>query len=77
MNETKPATVLKDGEEFLPVTEGSATILFPNTNEVFYNPVQQFNRDMVGVKSGSTVPSQAHITTLVHRGHKNIHCTAK
>jgi len=28
------------------VTEGSATILFPNTNEVFYNPVQEFNRDL-------------------------------
>ncbi|KAK9696348.1 RNA methyltransferase tRNA(m5U54)methyltransferase, partial [Basidiobolus ranarum] len=28
------------------VTEGQATILFPTSNEVFYNPVQQFNRDM-------------------------------
>jgi tRNA (guanine26-N2/guanine27-N2)-dimethyltransferase len=28
------------------VTEGKATILFPKTNEVFYNPVQEFNRDM-------------------------------
>ncbi|ORY00484.1 N2,N2-dimethylguanosine tRNA methyltransferase [Basidiobolus meristosporus CBS 931.73] len=28
------------------VTEGKATILFPTSNEVFYNPVQQFNRDM-------------------------------
>ncbi|KAG2180271.1 hypothetical protein INT43_004060 [Umbelopsis isabellina] len=29
-----------------PVTEGKATILFPKNNEVFYNPVQEFNRDM-------------------------------
>ncbi|KAG0168925.1 RNA methyltransferase tRNA(m5U54)methyltransferase [Apophysomyces sp. BC1034] len=29
-----------------PVTEGKATILFPKDNEVFYNPVQEFNRDM-------------------------------
>ncbi|KAI9315445.1 N2,N2-dimethylguanosine tRNA methyltransferase [Dichotomocladium elegans] len=28
------------------VTEGKATILFPKGNEVFYNPVQEFNRDM-------------------------------
>ncbi|KAI9595646.1 N2,N2-dimethylguanosine tRNA methyltransferase [Syncephalis fuscata] len=33
-------------EGYVPITEGKATILFPNTNEVFYNPVQQFNRDM-------------------------------
>ena len=27
------------------ITEGKATILFPN-GEVFYNPVQEFNRDL-------------------------------
>lgn len=32
--------------EFTPVTEGSATILFPKKEDVFYNPVQQFNRDL-------------------------------
>ncbi|KAM4750422.1 tRNA (guanine(26)-N(2))-dimethyltransferase [Anableps anableps] len=36
--------------ELLPeetvVKEGKATILFPNANEVFYNPVQEFNRDL-------------------------------
>ncbi|KAL1925616.1 uncharacterized protein VTP21DRAFT_499 [Calcarisporiella thermophila] len=32
--------------KYIPVTEGKATILFPKSNEVFYNPVQQFNRDM-------------------------------
>ncbi|KAF9914154.1 RNA methyltransferase tRNA(m5U54)methyltransferase [Lobosporangium transversale] len=31
---------------FTKVTEGKATILFPDTNEVFYNPIQQFNRDI-------------------------------
>ncbi|KAF9357788.1 RNA methyltransferase tRNA(m5U54)methyltransferase [Mortierella sp. NVP85] len=30
---------------FKKVTEGKATILFPDTNEVFYNPIQEFNRD--------------------------------
>lgn len=28
------------------VTEGRAHILFPDSNEVFYNPVQEFNRDL-------------------------------
>ncbi|KAJ1927827.1 RNA methyltransferase tRNA(m5U54)methyltransferase [Tieghemiomyces parasiticus] len=41
-----PETVEFEGTEYKLITEGQATILFPNTNEVFYNPVQQFNRDM-------------------------------
>ncbi|XP_075581316.1 LOW QUALITY PROTEIN: tRNA (guanine(26)-N(2))-dimethyltransferase [Pelecanus crispus] len=28
------------------ISEGRATILFPSANEVFYNPVQGFNRDL-------------------------------
>ncbi|XP_040846706.1 tRNA (guanine(26)-N(2))-dimethyltransferase [Ochotona curzoniae] len=28
------------------VTEGTARIAFPSANEVFYNPVQEFNRDL-------------------------------
>lgn len=38
-----------------PVTEGAATILFPSANEVFYNPVQQFNRDLsvLGIRAWS------------------------
>ena len=28
------------------VKEGHATILFPSRNKVFYNPVQEFNRDL-------------------------------
>ena len=31
---------------FIEITEGRAKILFPDTNEVFYNPVQEFNRDL-------------------------------
>ncbi|XP_038597968.1 tRNA (guanine(26)-N(2))-dimethyltransferase isoform X1 [Tachyglossus aculeatus] len=33
-----------DGEAV--VTEGAARIVFPSANEVFYNPVQEFNRDL-------------------------------
>ncbi|XP_041032837.1 tRNA (guanine(26)-N(2))-dimethyltransferase isoform X2 [Carcharodon carcharias] len=28
------------------ITEGKAEIIFPSANEVFYNPVQEFNRDL-------------------------------
>ncbi|EGD83555.1 hypothetical protein PTSG_12138 [Salpingoeca rosetta] len=38
----RPAT--PDG--FVKITEGEATILFPSSDEVFYNPVQVFNRDL-------------------------------
>jgi tRNA (guanine26-N2/guanine27-N2)-dimethyltransferase len=37
--------VTPDSSEFTTVTEGKATILFPK-DQVFYNPVQQFNRDL-------------------------------
>ncbi|KAJ2693357.1 RNA methyltransferase tRNA(m5U54)methyltransferase, partial [Coemansia spiralis] len=33
-------------DDYQQIKEGQATILFPRNNEVFYNPVQQFNRDM-------------------------------
>lgn len=28
------------------IKEGKASILFPSANDVFYNPVQEFNRDL-------------------------------
>ncbi|KAI8818491.1 uncharacterized protein EV422DRAFT_169565 [Fimicolochytrium jonesii] len=37
-----------DGQVY--ITEGAAKIEFPSDNSVFYNPVQEFNRDMVGWK---------------------------
>eukprot|EP00049_Salpingoeca_infusionum_P023464 m.12244 g.12244 ORF g.12244 m.12244 type:complete len:653 (+) comp5814_c0_seq1:24-1982(+) len=39
-----PARTTSDG--FVPVTEGAVTILFPDDDQVFYNPVQVFNRDL-------------------------------
>ncbi|CCD27022.1 tRNA (guanine26-N2)-dimethyltransferase NDAI_0J01300 [Naumovozyma dairenensis CBS 421] len=33
-------------EDYNIIKEGSAEILFPKTETVFYNPVQQFNRDL-------------------------------
>jgi len=37
---------LKDVENSVKVTEGKAEICFPDSNSVFYNPVQEFNRDL-------------------------------
>ncbi|XP_031417784.1 tRNA (guanine(26)-N(2))-dimethyltransferase isoform X2 [Clupea harengus] len=39
-----PETELLPGET--EVREGKAAICFPSANEVFYNPVQEFNRDL-------------------------------
>uniref|UniRef100_A0A667WJS3 tRNA (guanine(26)-N(2))-dimethyltransferase n=1 Tax=Myripristis murdjan TaxID=586833 RepID=A0A667WJS3_9TELE len=43
-SEKPPQTGLLPGETV--VREGKASILFPSANEVFYNPVQEFNRDL-------------------------------
>eukprot|EP00039_Didymoeca_costata_P011498 m.161902 g.161902 ORF g.161902 m.161902 type:complete len:425 (+) comp15193_c0_seq4:27-1301(+) len=40
------AEAMDSKDDFIKVKEGSATILFPNSNEVFYNPVQELNRDL-------------------------------
>lgn len=42
------------------ITEGSATILFPEGNKVFYNPIQQFNRDIsiLGIRAWSQLFEQ-------------------
>ncbi|XP_062507702.1 tRNA (guanine(26)-N(2))-dimethyltransferase-like isoform X2 [Corticium candelabrum] len=39
-------STLIDESKFSTIQEGKATILFPKTEEVFYNPVQEFNRDL-------------------------------
>uniref|UniRef100_A0A671T552 tRNA (guanine(26)-N(2))-dimethyltransferase n=1 Tax=Sinocyclocheilus anshuiensis TaxID=1608454 RepID=A0A671T552_9TELE len=56
MEETKPSSPTESSQTsstepgLLPgetvVREGKAAILFPSANEVFYNPVQEFNRDL-------------------------------
>ncbi|PRT56177.1 tRNA (guanine(26)-N(2))-dimethyltransferase, mitochondrial [Wickerhamiella sorbophila] len=42
------------------VTEGRATLLYPETEEVFYNPIQQFNRDIsvLGIKAWTSIYRQ-------------------
>ncbi|KAJ2632141.1 RNA methyltransferase tRNA(m5U54)methyltransferase [Coemansia sp. RSA 1290] len=48
-------------DDFQQISEGKATILFPRNNEVFYNPVQQFNRDMsiAAIKTWRDVTNEA------------------
>ncbi|KAM9313070.1 tRNA (guanine(26)-N(2))-dimethyltransferase [Gastrophryne carolinensis] len=38
------ATTQESGETI--ITEGKASVIYPSANQVFYNPVQEFNRDM-------------------------------
>lgn len=49
-----------DFDAYEKITEGKATILFPKGNEVFYNPIQQFNRDIsvLGIKAWSHLYEQ-------------------
>merc|ERR1712002_388821 len=44
----------QNSEGWTVVKEGQAEVLFPSLNDVFYNPVQEFNRDL------STAVIQAH-----------------
>ncbi|XP_013784928.2 tRNA (guanine(26)-N(2))-dimethyltransferase-like isoform X2 [Limulus polyphemus] len=44
------SSVFIDKTPYTVVTEGKAEVLFPSSHDVFYNPVQEFNRDMsIGV----------------------------
>lgn len=47
-------------ELYKEVTEGKATILYPKTEKVFYNPIQQFNRDVsvLGIRAWSSLYGQ-------------------
>ena len=38
--------LLDEESGHVEIQEGKAKILFPSSNEVFYNPVQEFNRDL-------------------------------
>ena len=37
---------MSNSSSYTTVREGKAEILFPNAESVFYNPVQEFNRDI-------------------------------
>ncbi|TNM85373.1 hypothetical protein fugu_007644 [Takifugu bimaculatus] len=66
---TKAEPSVEAATELLPgetvVKEGKAAILFPSANEVFYNPVQEFNRDLT-----SAVITEFARELLVQRGVK-------
>ena len=43
---TSQAKMEKDEEDTVVIREGKAEMRFHSLNEVFYNPVQEFNRDL-------------------------------
>ncbi|KAK9455762.1 N2,N2-dimethylguanosine tRNA methyltransferase-domain-containing protein [Dipodascopsis uninucleata] len=45
-NFINPKMEKPDGSKYVNITEGRATVLYEDENQVFYNPVQQFNRDL-------------------------------
>lgn len=43
---TPTVTETWNGEQYTVIKEGQAKILYPAGHQVFYNPVQEYNRDM-------------------------------
>ena len=50
VNKQEPQITEGKTVQYEKVTEGKAEILFPVSNGVFYNKVQEFNRDLTLVK---------------------------
>lgn len=50
-------------EDYQVIKEGMATVLTPKTEKVFYNPIQQFNRDLsvMGIKAWSEVYQKSKV----------------
>lgn len=63
-----------DADNFAKIREGRAEILFPQNNEVFYNPVQEFNRDMsiASIKTWASIFRQETKTSWYKRVEKRI-----
>lgn len=55
--------MLVDGVEYVPVQEGKAVILAPKKEQVFYNPIQQFNRDLsvMAIKAWSQLYEESKV----------------
>ncbi|KAI8359941.1 N2,N2-dimethylguanosine tRNA methyltransferase [Choanephora cucurbitarum] len=70
---TMSSTAEIDITQYNTVTEGKATILFPKKNEVFYNPVQQFNRDMsiAAIRTWSEIYTQEKVDRLQNKINKS------
>ena len=46
MDTSTDAGSVKSPNRTAEISEGRARVIFPNSNQVFYNPVQEFNRDL-------------------------------
>ena len=64
--------MLVDGAEYVTVQEGKAVILVPEEEKVFYNPIQQFNRDLsvMAIKAWSQLYSESKIGQREHKKRK-------
>ena len=56
---------VSDTIQYQKIQEGKAEILFPQNQEVFYNPVQQFNRDMsiAAIKTWASMDRQQRLAS--------------
>ncbi|KAI9219578.1 N2,N2-dimethylguanosine tRNA methyltransferase [Blastocladiella britannica] len=65
--------------EYTTITEGQATILFPRNNEVFYNPVQQFNRDMsiAAIRTWRDIAQEERWARSLKKGYSQAVATGK
>lgn len=43
---TNSSSKMQESEEGTSISEGQARVFFPGVKDVFYNPVQEFNRDL-------------------------------
>jgi len=46
MEDIKPLSKIQETEDGTYICEGEAKVFFPGVKDVFYNPVQEFNRDL-------------------------------
>ncbi len=63
---------LKNSDEYVKIKEGEAEILFPSENSVFYNPVQEYNRDMsiAVIQVFEQILHEEHISRIKKRSEK-------
>ena len=67
-------------DNFTTVQEGKAIVLFPRSNSVFYNPVQEFNRDLsiavikqfIAIKKNQYLESQKKKSTNLDQNGKKL-----
>jgi len=72
-------TVTVDGAEYIVVKEGTAKMLFPIAGDVFYNPVQEMNRDLsiAVLNRFSKIRKEERISAIQKQAEKKARYAAK